>query len=231
MTPQRHVLLVEDDSDLAFGLTDALHFNHYIVTSAGDGETGLREALAKTHDVVILDIMLPRKSGLDVLRELRSRGYTTPVLMLTARTQEIDKVRGLKLGADDYVTKPFGMAELMARLEALIRRSQLPIQKQRRLEVGEIIVDFEARTASKRQRDLRLTPREFDILSLLTARPGLAISRSELIARLWGSEDSVEVTTRTIDQHVAAIRRKFDDDPEEPKLIQTVYGFGYRWAG
>jgi two-component system alkaline phosphatase synthesis response regulator PhoP len=174
--------------------------------------------------------MLPNLSGFDVLKELRAHGDETPVLMLTARSAEMDKVRGLKLGADDYVTKPFGIMELVARIEAILKRTRAagPLT---RATVGEVVVDFRARKAWRRNAPVALTSREFEILELLARRRGEAVSRAELIARIWGTDDDVEVSTRTIDQHVLSLRRKLGDRGEDPQLIETVYGYGYRLAG
>ncbi len=223
------ILLVEDDRDLAAGLVDALELEGYRVSHATDGGAGLRAALGGGHDLVVLDVMLPGLSGFDVLRQLRGRGCDVPVLMLTARGEEVDKVRGLKLGADDYVTKPFGVMELMARVEARLRRSGAAAGAGR-LEVQDVVVDFRSRQARRRGRPLALTTREFEILELLAARRGEAVSRADLVARIWGTADDVEVSTRTVDQHVASLRRKLGDDAAEPRSIETVYGFGYRLA-
>jgi DNA-binding response OmpR family regulator len=219
------LLLVEDDRDLASGLADALDLEGYRVSHAVDGPSGLAQALSGRHDLVILDVMLPGLSGFDVLRQMRARGCDRPVLMLTARGQEVDKVRGLKLGADDYLTKPFGIMELLARIEARLRRARGAHPE--RLEVGAVVVDFRAREASRRGRPVGLTAREFDILELLAERRGEAVSRSDLVGRIWGSSAG-DPTTRTVDQHVASLRRKLGDDAGEPRLIETVYGYGYR---
>lgn len=224
------LLLVEDDPDLSEGLTDALRLEGYQVTAALDGNTGIRLAQSRSFQLIILDAMLPGLSGFDFLRRLRESNHRTPVIMLTAKGQEMDKVRGLKLGADDYVTKPFGMMELLARVEALLRRTReqgLPDT----FAQGEVEVDFRSRRAWRRRRPLSLTGREFEILQLLAGRRGEAVSRSELVAHIWGSGDEVEVSTRTIDQHVASLRKKLEEDPSRPRLIETVYGFGYRLAG
>ena len=205
------ILLVEDDRDLATGLTDALQLDGYRVSWAADGKTGLEEALNGKHDLLILDAMLPGISGFDVLKKIRAREHRLPVLMLTAKGQEVDKVRGLRLGADDYVTKPFGVMELMARVEALLRRAQPIATRPHRLKTKDVLIDFKSRRAWRRGRSLNLTAREFQILEILTEKQGQAVSRTDLVAALWGGGDSVEVSTRTVDQHVAAIRRKLGD--------------------
>jgi DNA-binding response OmpR family regulator len=223
------LLLIEDDPDLAMGLTDALETEGYDVVHAADGRSGLSEALAGAYALVILDAMLPDLSGFTLLQELRARS-NVPVLMLTARSQEVDKVRGLRLGADDYVTKPFGVMELLARLEALLRRAGGGRGQPERLELGDVTVDFPAREAVRRGRPLALTSREFEVLELLAARRGEAVSRAELVTRIWGTSEDLEVSTRTVDQHVASLRRKLGEDADNPRWIETVYGHGYRLA-
>lgn len=225
-----HILLIEDDRDLAAGLTDALELEGYRVTLAADGSAGLKAALSSEYNLVILDAMLPRLSGFDLLKELRAHSSEVLVLMLTARAQEMDKVRGLKLGADDYVTKPFSITELMARIGALLRRVP-SAAKPDRLETGDVVVDFKAREAWRSGCRVGLTEREFELLELLTARHGEAVSRADLIARIWGTAPDVEVSTRTIDQHIASLRHKLGDDAALPHLIETVYGHGYRLVG
>ncbi len=222
------VLLVEDDQDLAEGLVDALQLEGYRVACAADGPDGLREALRGGFDLMILDAMLPSLSGFDVLKELRGRGVATPVLMLTAKAEEVDKVRGLKLGADDYVTKPFGIMELFARIEAILKRTQGAAQPPTRMEWRAVVVDFRARRAWKRGKPLRLTESEYAILEVLARKRGAAVSRAELLARIWGASIDADVTTRTVDQHVLALRRKLGDHSSPPRLIETVYGYGYR---
>jgi DNA-binding response OmpR family regulator len=222
------VLLVEDDKELAEGLVDALATEGYGVECAADGPAGLRAALARGFDLVILDAMLPGLSGFDVLKELRGRGMATPVLMLTAKSEEMDKVRGLKLGADDYVTKPFGIMELFARIETILKRTRGAGQVPARLEWGDAVVDFRARQARRGNKPLRLTESEYAILDLLVRRRGDAVSRAELVARIWGGNLDGDVTTRTVDQHVLSLRRKLGDRSNPPLLIETVYGYGYR---
>jgi two-component system phosphate regulon response regulator PhoB len=225
--PTARILLVEDDRDLAAGLCDALELEGYAVTHAADGQTGLKAALQRAHELVILDAMLPQLSGFDVLRKLRSGSCPVPVLLLTARGQEIDKLRGFKLGADDYVTKPFSVLELLARIGALLRRTS-SASTVFKLEMGEIVVDFRARESWNGQTPIELTEREFEVLETLAARRGEAVSRADLLGRIWGTADDVDVSTRTVDQHVAALRRKLGDPAGS--LIQTVYGYGYRLA-
>jgi two-component system, OmpR family, alkaline phosphatase synthesis response regulator PhoP len=228
MTAAR-LLLIEDDRDLAMGLTDALEAGGYSVEHAVDGRAGLAEARHGGYALLIVDVMLPDISGFAVLEELRERS-NVPVLMLTARSQEVDKVRGFRLGADDYVTKPFGVMELLARIAALLRRTRGTRDEPGRIELGDTVVDFRAREASRRGRPIGLTAREFEVLELLAARRGEALSRADLVARIWGTSDELEVTTRTVDQHIASLRRKLGDDADCPRWIETVYGHGYRLA-
>jgi DNA-binding response OmpR family regulator len=229
MTARRaRVLLVEDDRDLGAGLKDALEMEGYRVRQAVDGHGGLKEALSGDYALVILDVMLPRLSGFDVLRELQRRLPSQPVLMLTARGQEIDRIRGLKLGADDYVTKPFSVGELVARVGAVLRRAGPQRTRPERLELPGLVVDFRSRKGWVRGVRVSLTPKEFEILGALAARRGEAVSRDELLAIIWGLGDDVAVSTRTVDQHVVALRRKLEDDAAQPRVIETVYGHGYR---
>jgi DNA-binding response OmpR family regulator len=227
---QGEILLVEDDRELAEGLRDALELDGYTVRHAPDGEQARRELRRGTTDLILLDAMLPDASGFDLLKELRASGNTPPVLMLTARAAEVDKVRGLKLGADDYVTKPFSVMELLARIEAILRRARGGAQHPARVTVGEVVVDFRARAATRRGNPCALTAREFEILELLAQNRGAAVSRSELVARIWGIDEDVEVSTRTVDQHVLGLRRKLGDKGPTPQIIETVYGYGYRLA-
>jgi DNA-binding response OmpR family regulator len=222
------LLLVEDDRDLGSGLKDALEMEGYRVHQVTEGPEGLREALSGAYALVILDVMLPRLSGFDVLQQLRRRSPHQPVLMLTARGHELDRVRGLSLGADDYVTKPFSVMELVARVGAVLRRAGLRPSGPDRLELPGLVVDFRARSAWSRGESVALTAREFEILGALTARRGEAVSREDLLAVIWGRGEDVEVSTRTVDQHVVALRRKLGDRANAPRIIETVYGHGYR---
>lgn len=222
------VLLVEDDRELGAGLEDALEIEGYRVDQAMDGRAGLAEALSGRYALVILDVMLPRLSGFDVLQQLRRHRPAQAVLMLTARCQELDRVRGLRLGADDYVAKPFSVAELVARVAAILRRVQAEPAAPERLELEGLSIDFRSRRAALKGTKVSFTPREFEILLALAARRGDAVSREELLAVIWGLAEDVEVSTRTVDQHVVALRRKLGDDAAAPRIIETVYGHGYR---
>ena len=219
------ILVVEDNADLAYGLRNNLEIEGYAVEIAADGATGLRRAQESRPDVVVLDLMLPELDGFRVLRELRESHMTMPVLILTARGEESDKVRGLKLGADDYVTKPFGLLELLARIEALLRRNAAPVRREI-LKFGDVEIDRGARTLAKKGAAVDLAPKEYELLLALFDRNGAVVSRLELMRQVWGYSDAV--ITRTIDTHVAELRRKLEDDPAEPRHILTVRKVGYR---
>jgi DNA-binding response OmpR family regulator len=225
------ILVIEDNADLAFGLRNNLEIEGYEVEISGDGSAGLERARRSRPDLVILDLMLPKMDGLRVLKALRGDDLAMPVLILTARGEETDKVRGLKLGADDYVTKPFGVLELLARVEALLRRNRSPaappLPAAPRLErFGEVEVDPAARIVTRSGRPVELAPKEYELLLALIGRRGAVASRVELMREVWGYSD--EAVTRTIDTHVAELRRKLEADPADPRHILTVRKVGYR---
>jgi DNA-binding response OmpR family regulator len=230
------ILVVEDNKDLAFGLIKVLEFEGYEVQVAERGEDGLTMAQQDPPDLLILDIMLPQKSGFDVLRELRTSGHRVPVLILTARSQESDVVLGFDFGADDYVTKPFSTAELLARVRALLRRVQtgatgvegdLEEEAGRVLAFGEVVVSPSTRTVTRSEDPVELTPKEFDLLVALLERRGAVISRQELLKEVWGYGNTA-VNTRTVDVHLSELRRKLEEDPAKPRYILTVRKAGYR---
>ncbi len=225
------ILIIEDNADLCFGLRNNLEIEGYAVETADGGKTGLTAFEAAHPDLVILDLMLPELDGFRVLKLLREEGHTTPVLILTARGEESDKVRGLRLGADDYVTKPFGLLELLARVEALLRRasqkSPRPIEELPAPErFGVIEVDPQKRTVRRDEADVVLAPKEFDLLVALLRARGAAVSRLSLLQQVWGYSSAV--VTRTVDTHIAELRRKLEDDPSSPRHILTVRKMGYR---
>jgi len=211
------ILLVEDDAQMARGLSYNLEAEGYEVVAAADGDEGLKRARSGGFDLVLLDVMLPRLSGFEILKKLRADGIETPVILLTARGAEMDKIAGLKLGADDYVTKPFSLGELLARIGARLRRA-----------TAEVVVDFASLRVERGTRNARLTPTEAEILRFLVAREGEAVSRETMLAELWGVAHAAE--TRTLDNHVARLRRKLEEDPASPRVVQTVSGVGYRLA-
>jgi DNA-binding response OmpR family regulator len=216
------VLIVEDNADLSLGLRNNLEIDGYEVDVADDGTTGLQLARTLRPDLVILDLMLPGTDGFRVLRALRTEGFTMPILILTARGEEADKVRGLRLGADDYVTKPFGLLELLARVEALLRR----LDRRTVERFGEVEVDPALRTVTLRGRAVDVSPKEFDLLVALLHRDGGIASRVALLREVWGYSD--DVVSRTVDTHVAELRRKLEDDPSSPRHILTARKAGYR---
>jgi DNA-binding response OmpR family regulator len=219
------VLVVEDNADLAFGLRNNLEIEGYEVEVATDGRVGLAAARARAPDLVILDLMLPELDGFRVLRALREHPGGPPILILTARGEEADKVRGLKLGADDYVTKPFGLLELLARVEALLRRARgAPARRRERF--GDVEVDVAARAVRREGQAVDLAPKELDLLVTLLDADGAALSRLDLLKRVWGYPSAV--VTRTVDTHVAELRRKLEHDPARPQHILTVRKMGYR---
>jgi DNA-binding response OmpR family regulator len=226
------LLVIEDDPDLAYGLEFNLRHEGYDVALAADGPTGLAAALNDPPDLAVLDVMLPGLDGFAVLARLRSAGLVFPVLMLTARVDEADKVRGLRSGADDYLTKPFGLMELVARIEALLRRAGSPAKQERTdgdiVRMGDIAVDIRTRSVSRAGAAIELAPLEFDLLAALARRRGAVVSRRDLLAEVWGYADSV--FSRTVDAHVALLRRKLEPEPAVPRYILTVRKSGYRLA-
>ena len=232
-TGPKRILVIEDNPDLAYGLRNNLEIEGYEVEVAKDGTRGLSRARTASPDLVVLDLMLPGMDGFRVLRALREDGHGMPVLILTARGEEADKVRGLRLGADDYVTKPFGVLELLARIEALLRRVVAPKKNGGPPDppfdkFGEIEVLTPSRTVLRDGSPVALTPKEYDLLLALIRRDGACITRTELLTEVWGY--SAEVMSRTVDTHVAELRRKLEHDPANPKHILTVRKTGYRLA-
>lgn len=227
MPTKPRLLVVEDDTSIAAGLRMNLRHEGFEVTVTADGEAGLREALATPPDLILLDVMLPVMNGFEVLRELRRRGSTAGVIMLTAKGLEEDKVLGLDLGADDYVQKPFGLPELIARVHAVLRRrrSQAPAQ----VCFDDVVIDRHARTVTRAGAPVELSPREMSLLIFLVEHPGRAITRNALLEGAWGLD--YDGTERTIDNFVVSLRKKLEQDPEAPKHFVTVRGTGYRFEG
>lgn len=224
----RSILVVEDNRDLAAALLHNLEMEGHRVEVREDGEAGLEAALRLKPDLLILDLMLPGMNGYSVLRALRERGLEMPVLILSARGEEADKIRGFRSGADDYVTKPFGLLELLARVEALLRRGDRRERTGERFRFGEVEVDARARRVSRGGRDVALTPRAFDLLLALLAREGQAVSRTELMREVWGHRGVV--LSRTVDAHVLELRRKLETEPARPRHFLTVWKTGYRFV-
>lgn len=223
------VLIIEDDPSIRTGLTMSLRAEGYRVLSASDCAGGLRLAKEQEPDLMLLDLMLPGGSGLSVLQALRALGRDLPVLILTALGQEEDVVRGLKLGADDYIKKPFHLAELLARIEAALRRSRLQREKQRDavLVIGDLCVRPSTGEVNRAGTELKLSPKELELLLLFMKHPDRLFSRNQLLTRIWGED--YEGTARTVDNHIYQLRAKIEPDPAHPKHLQTVHGLGYRF--
>jgi two-component system alkaline phosphatase synthesis response regulator PhoP len=224
-----NILLVEDEEDLRITLSDRLHAEGYVVQCASNGDEGLDQATRLPFDLIILDVMLPRRNGLDVCRDVRKAGLATPILMLTARSQTVDKVVGLKLGADDYLTKPFETLELLARIEALLRRMPARVAKSEILDFGSLRVDLRGTQVTRRGTAVYLSAREFQLLRYFVEHKGVTLSRGEILKEVWNYD--ARTFTRTVDVHVASLRQKLEDDPKRPQLILTVQGLGYKFGG
>lgn len=225
----KRLLLVEDEPGLVMTLTDRLGREGYAVETSGDGESALERAASGSFDLVLLDVMLPRLNGFDLLRELRRRGTDTPVIVLTARGQVIDKVVGLKLGADDYVTKPFEMLELLARIEAKLRRPSPPPRPAEGYAFGDVRVDFRKAEVVKGGEPVDLSAREFQLLRYFIEHRGATLTREELLNEVWGY--NAMPSTRTVDVHVAWLRQKIEPTVRHPQYILTIHGMGYKFAG
>ena len=221
------ILIVEDDPSILLGLERNLKFEGYEVMSAKDGERGLQLAVDKSPDLIILDIMLPKLNGYELCRHLRKIKISVPIIMLTARGQEIDKVMGLELGADDYVTKPFSIVELLARIKAVLRRTKRFEEEMTSFTFDDVEIDFERHTVMKDGELLDLSAREFNLLRFLISNNGKALSRSEILNEVWGYD--YYGTQRTVDNLISNLRQKLETDPDNPEHILTVWGVGYRF--
>lgn len=222
------ILVVEDDAAILRGLADNLRYESYDVLAAADGETGYRMVREKKPDLLVLDLMLPRMSGYEVCRKLRAERDTTPILMLTARGEEADRVLGLDLGADDYMVKPFSIRELLARVRALLRRSQPARVMPDELRFDDVTVDFRSWEARRGGQPMEMTRKEFGVLRYLASREGEVVTRDELLNEVWGYENYP--TTRTVDNHIASLRAKIERDPADPQRLRTVHGVGYKFV-
>jgi two-component system, OmpR family, alkaline phosphatase synthesis response regulator PhoP len=222
------ILLIEDEEALRMTLSDRLESEGYVVECARDGQAGYERATADPSDLIILDLMLPKKNGFDVCRDIRQAGLITPILMLTARGQVVDKVVGLKIGADDYVTKPFDMMELMARIEALLRRAPSRPGNDGVFDFGSIRVDLRGTEVFRNGKVVALSAREFQLLRYFVENRGATLSREDILKDVWGY--SAHTFTRTVDVHVASLRQKLEKDPKQPAFILTVQGLGYKFA-
>jgi two-component system alkaline phosphatase synthesis response regulator PhoP len=225
----KRLLLIEDEPGLVLTLRDRLTREGYAIETTSDGESGLERAAREPFDLVLLDVMLPRVNGFDVLRELRKRGADVPVIMLTAKGQVVDKVVGLKLGADDYVTKPFEMVELLARIEAKLRRTPVVAHPSEGYQFDDVRIDFRRAEVTRSGAELELSAREFQLLKYFIEHRGATLTREELLNEVWGYNSMP--STRTVDVHVAWLRQKIEPNPRHPQYILTVHGMGYKFAG
>jgi DNA-binding response OmpR family regulator len=223
------ILIVEDEPNMVAGLRDNFEFEGYEVITAPDGVAGLQRALSEAPDLVILDVMMPRMSGLDVCRRLKAERPAMPIIMLTARGQEVDKVVGLELGADDYVTKPFSIRELLARVKAVLRRANISSPQLDHYEFGDVRVDVRSCQVSRQGRTLEFSAKEFELLKYFLNHRGETLSRDRLLEDVWGYEHFP--TTRTVDTHIVRLRQKIEAKPDEPRFILTVHGTGYKFVG
>ena len=222
------ILLVEDEEDLRMTLSDRLKAEGYELETAADGEQGLRKAVEGAYDLIVLDVMLPKKNGFDVCRDVRKAGVVTPIVMLTARGQLVDKVLGLKIGADDYLTKPFEVLELLARIEAHIRRGPAQSKDADVLQFGPLRIDLKGTTVYRNGKVVPLSAREFRLLRYFAQNPGTTLSREVLLKEVWGYNE--DTFTRTVDVHVGSLRQKLEKDPKQPAMIITVPGLGYKFV-
>ena len=223
------ILIVEDAPSMSAALKDGFEYEGFTVTLTGDGAAGLRLATESSSDLIVLDVMLPKMNGLDLCKEIRRKGGTVPIIMLTARGPEIDKVLGLRLGADDYLTKPFGFMELMARVEALLRRTSGHPAAPDTCTFGDVTADFGKSEVRKKGRILELSSRELRLLQYLVQHRGEVVSRDRLLDAVW-DYDAAPIT-RTVDMHIAKLRKKIEDAPASPRYIVTVHGLGYKFTG
>ncbi|MFN6090589.1 MAG: response regulator transcription factor [Cyclobacteriaceae bacterium] len=221
------LLIIEDEPSMQLGLKDNMELEGYLVETASDGEEGLSKVKTNSFDLVLLDVMLPKLSGFDVCKAARSAGIGTPIVLLTARGEEIDKILGLEFGADDYITKPFSVRELLARVKAILRRSQLqPVKDNARTTIGRLNIDFESFHATEDQIEIKLSHKEFEILSYLHQHKNQVVSRYDLLEKVWGYDE--QPTTRTVDNFVVRLRQKVELNPNQPRVILTVHGTGYK---
>jgi DNA-binding response OmpR family regulator len=225
----KKILIVEDDPGISLGLKDEFESEGYHVLTTDDGEKGWEAAKNQKPDLIILDIMLPVLDGYEVCKRLRMEGNRTPVIMLTVKDKEIDKILGLELGADDYVTKPFSLRELIARAKAVLRRGEARSEDLDTYSFGQIELDFKKYEATKKGKNLELTPMEFHLMKLMIQRKGEVLTRDDFLDGVWGA-DNLSVTDRTVDSHIANMRKKIEDDPAAPKYIISVRGVGYKFV-
>jgi DNA-binding response OmpR family regulator len=225
----QRILIIEDEPSMRLGLEDNLDYEGYQVESAGDGKVGLQKIKQGQYDLVLLDVMLPGMSGFDVCRQLRKSGNRVPIILLTAKGEEIDKVLGLELGADDYITKPFSLRELMARIKAVLRRGSGGSEENEAssISIGKLSVDFSSYDARENGESIKMSHKEFEVLRYLYEHRQQTVSRFDLLDNIWGYEDE-QPTTRTVDNFIVKLRQKIEQNPNEPHIILTVHGIGYK---
>ena len=225
----KKILIVEDEAPMLQGLKDNLEFEGYSVDTAADGQTGQDKILNNPYDLVLLDVMLPFVSGFDVCKNARKAGIETPIILLTAKGEEIDKVIGLELGADDYITKPFSLRELLARIKAILRRASSNQENnsgEKDITLGRLTINFKNYEASEKGRPVKMTHKEFEIIAFLYKNANKTVDRDELMSKVWGID--YEITTRTVDNFILKLRQKIETDTNNPKFILTVHGVGYK---
>ncbi len=224
----KKILIIEDDPAISLGLQDSLIEEHYEVISEDDGERGFNKAMKENYDLILLDIMLPSKNGIDICRDLRNNGVNSAIIMLTSKKEEMDKVLGLEIGADDYVTKPFSIRELLARIKALLRRNSEMIKDIEEYSFGNIFVDFKKQEATINNESLQLSSTEYKILKYLIQHEGEVITRDNFLDDVWGYDSFP--TTRTVDNYILSLRKQIEDDPSNPKHIITIHKAGYKFV-
>lgn len=222
------ILIVDDEQNMRTGLKDNLEFEGYEVDTANDGVQGLKKILDNNYNLIILDVMMPKKSGFDVCKESRNAGITTPIILLTAKGEEIDKVVGLEIGADDYVTKPFSLRELLARVKAILRRGENLVMSEsdHEVKIGKLEINFNGYKATFKNKDIQMSHKEFEILHYLWKHRNSTISRDDLLTEIWGYDETP--TTRTVDNFILKLRQKVEVDSNHPQIIITVHGIGYK---
>ena len=224
------ILIVEDEPDMRLGLKDNLEFDGYEVDSAENGKDGYEKIIKNNYDLVLMDVMMPEMSGFEVCKQIRKEGINVPVILLTAKGEEIDKVRGLEIGADDYITKPFSLRELLARVKAVLRRApehNTQVEKKNsKIQIGLLTVDFSTFIAASKNKPVQMSHKEFELLHYLWDNRNTVVTRDDLLNKIWGYEESP--TTRTVDNFIVRLRQKIEKDPERPHFIITVHGIGYK---
>ena len=221
-----HILIIEDEPSMQLGLKDNLELENYAVDTSSDGESGLQKIKTGKYDLVLLDVMLPKLSGFDVCKAARAAGNQTPIILLTARGEEVDKIVGLELGADDYITKPFSVRELLARVKALLRRTRIGETENNKITIGRLTIDFVSFRSEADGAEIKLSHKEFEILAYLSRNKNKVVSRYDLLENVWGYDEGI--TTRTVDNFIARLRQKIETNPNQPKVILTVHGSGYK---